>query len=85
MLILRMRIAASRIGLPYLDEGVGNRTAIFIEDASADDDPLADSLAAIEMREVDIAGADELAFEARSGDFGQRMLDPNERLLAARA
>ncbi len=80
MAILRMRIAAGRVSLPNLDEGVGNGPPILIEDTPADDDALANRLATVEVGQVGIAWSDDLAPEARAGDFRQRMFDTNEGL-----
>ena len=80
VLIVGMRIAASRVGLPDLDEGIGNRAAIFIEDAPAHDDALANRLATGEVGQVDIRWTNQVPPETRAGNFRERMLDANKRL-----
>jgi len=64
--IHRVRVAAGRVGLPNLEERIGNRAAILVEDAATDDDPLANRLTVVEMGHVDITGTNDLAPEARS-------------------
>ena len=80
VLILGVSVAAGGIRLPDFDHGVRNRAAIFVEHAAGHDDSLAESFAAVEVRQIVVAGRELLALEARSGDFRQRVLEPYRRV-----
>jgi len=44
VLIDPVEVAAAGVGLPNLDQGIGNRAIVFIQHAAGDDDPLANHL-----------------------------------------
>src|SRR5579883_1565567 len=47
MLIVDVSVATRRVGLPDLDEGVGNRASVAVEDAPTDDDALAERFSGV--------------------------------------
>src|ERR1035438_4357912 len=52
MIVLRVPVPASRVGLPNLDQRVGNGTAVVIRYPSSDDDALALRLVCMLAREI---------------------------------
>src|SRR5438045_3715741 len=80
MLIARMNIAASGVGLPEFDQGVWDRPTVFIEYAARHDDPFAHGLALVLAGEVGISGQDLLVSVHRTRHFRQRVRHENERL-----
>ena len=82
VLVLGVSVAAGGIRLPNFDHGVGNRAAVFVEHAAGHDDSLAESVAAVEVRQVVFAvvRSEDPARGARSGDFRQRVFEPYRRM-----
>ena len=52
VLVLGMSIAAGGVRLPNFDRCARNRAAVFVKHAAGHDDSLAESLAAVEVRQV---------------------------------
>ena len=80
MLIRGMMVAAGCVGLPDLDDCVGDWPAIFVRNPAVDDDPLAECGFAIDHRQIGdrrkMGGA-----EARAGGLSDRMRHPHEAFL----
>ena len=55
MLVDLVEIAAGRVGLPDLEQRVPYRPAVVVEDATGDDDPLAERFAGVPGREIRVA------------------------------
>ena len=66
VLVGGVSIAAGGVRLPNFDHAVRNRAAIFVEHAAGHDDSLAESLTAVEVRQIvlDVARRDDLARDA---------------------
>jgi hypothetical protein len=60
VIVLAMPVAPRSVRLPQLDERVGDRAAIFVQDAAGDDDALSDRFAGVLAREVVICFADRI-------------------------
>ena len=54
----RVLVAAGRVGLPDLDQGVRDRPAVAVEHPAGHDDPLADGLARVLGGQVGVGGDD---------------------------
>ena len=61
VLVLGVCIAAGGVRLPNFDQGVRNRAAVFVEHAAGHDDSFAESLAAVEVRQIVFAGCESFA------------------------
>jgi hypothetical protein len=72
VVVTLVRITARGIGLPDLHQRIGDRLAVGVEDAPADDDAFADRVRGVLLGQVEIVGADQVAAEQRAGDLGQR-------------
>ena len=76
VLVDLVEVAAGGVGLPDLEQRVPHRPAVVVEDASRDDDPLAERLAGMPGREVGVARGDGVLAEDGCGEpvelLGQR-------------
>ena len=68
MLVDLVEIAAGRVGLPDLDQRIPDRAAVVVEDATGDDDSLAERFAGVGGREIRVAGRDRVLAEHRPGE-----------------
>src|ERR1700682_4022843 len=80
MLVAMMDITAGGVRLPDFHEGARYRTAVFVEHASRDDNPLALRLALVLAGKVGIVGHDFIVPIDRSRHFRKRLRHENERL-----
>jgi hypothetical protein len=80
VLISLVEIPARGVGLPNLNEGVGERAMIFIENAAADDDALALGRAAVLRSEVAGFWLHNFWTKDRPRDLGECLRDGHERL-----
>src|SRR3984957_14138257 len=82
VLVLKVCIAAGGVRLPNFDRSARNRAAVFVKHAAGHNDSLAESLAAAEVRQIVFAVdlRQVLAFDAGSGDFRQRVIEPYRRM-----
>ena len=70
VLIDGVRVAAGGVGLPDFDERVRKRAAVFVDDATRDDDAFADGFGVMLLGEVEGFYVDEIVAEDGAGDFG---------------
>src|SRR5260370_10545875 len=84
VLVAVVSIAARSVGLPNFDQAMGNRAPVFVEHAAGYDDTFAERFSAGKVRQVGVAGADNIRCESWAGDLGQRLLDCN-RLVPRRS
>ena len=82
MLIDLVDVTARGVGLPDLDHRVANGTAVLVDHAAGDDDPLAERLAVAPpvAGEVSIERPDAFVSKHRAGRFGEAMGERNQRL-----
>ncbi len=80
-----MRVAAGGVGLPDLDQRVGDRAAVAVEHPAADDDPLPLRLAGVLAGQVVVELAEPALAEQRPGDLGERLRDLISGFLGARS
>jgi hypothetical protein len=76
-----VRIAASRIRLPDLDERVGQRPPVLVHHASGQDDALADGLAGVLPREVVLRRGERAVRVRRAGELRHRLRNLDRRLV----
>jgi hypothetical protein len=75
-----MGIAAGGIGLPEFDQGVGDGTAIAIEQAAGDDDALTEGLTGMLGGQVAVPRLDGTMAEERTGELGEGVGQQDEGL-----
>ena len=82
VLVVLVDIASGGVGLPDLDQRVGQRATIFVQHPAGDDDALAQRLAIDPriLRHVVIQRANALMAVDRSGQFRQRLFQRDQRL-----
>src|SRR5262245_40955302 len=80
MLVLGMSVAACGVRLPNLDERTRHRASVTVENASADDDPLAQRFARVLHRQVVVFLPYLFMPVDRSGNLRQRVRQKNQRL-----
>src|SRR5262249_15705604 len=80
--VVLVPVASAGIGLPKLDQDIGDRTAALIHHSAVDDDPLADRLTTrrIVQDKIVIERAEFAVAEQRSRHFRQRVLQREQRL-----
>jgi hypothetical protein len=71
MLIARVQIPTRRIGLPYLDQGVGYRTPVFIDHTAAHQNSFADRLTCVLAGQISISSGDTAIAKYRPSGLGQ--------------
>src|SRR5229473_794052 len=79
MLIALVDIAAGGVALPELDQGPCHRLAVLIAHAAGHDDPLAQRLAFVLAREIDLIGPCPAVGEVRTGHLRERVVEPDRR------
>ncbi len=60
MIVNRVCVPASRVGLPDLDQCVRNGPAVGVEDTAGHDDPLAERLGRVPRGQIAVRGGDPL-------------------------
>src|SRR5215471_2818061 len=80
MLVLGMSVAACGVRLPNLDERIRNRPTVTVQNASADDDPLAEGFTRVLHSQVVVFLPYLFMPVDRSGNLGQRVRQKNQRL-----
>src|SRR5262249_20164097 len=71
-----MRVAAARVGLPYLDDRIRDPTPVLVDDTPRDDGPLSDGCAPPRVRrEVRVVGREIRVRRPRTGDLRQCLRD----------
>src|SRR6516164_5707575 len=75
-------IASAGIGLPDLEQSVGQRPPVLTHNAAGDNDALAERLSVLAriLRQISIQSTQALVGIDRSGQFRQRLLDRYQRL-----
>jgi hypothetical protein len=80
-LIALVRVPASGIGLPDLDQRMRDRPLIFVKDAARHDNPLSDRWPGMVNRQVVIMrGHSGVAIDGRA-QLGERLRNDDERLM----
>ena len=72
-------VAAGRVGLPDLDQGVGDGATVAVQDPALDDDPLPQRLPAVLDGQVVIALGHPALAEQRPRDLGQPVRQRHQR------
>src|SRR5436309_476719 len=87
VLIHAVPVPAGGIGLPDLNERVGQRRPALVEHAAGDDDPLSHRLGACPhvRRQVAVLRVDRAECRSRAGDLGQGMRQRDEWLFRSAA
>ena len=79
MLVAGVLVAAGGVGLPHLDDGVGDRAAVFVGDGAVDDDAFTECQFAID--DGDVGDFAEFAgVELRARGFGDGVWHADQRL-----
>src|SRR6202046_284816 len=79
MLVALVQVAARRVGLPDLNEGISQWPSIFVQHLTADDDAFAERVAGMLVREVAGLHINRGCCEGRPGDFRKCLRQINER------
>ena len=81
--ILFVPIAARGIGLPNLDQRLGHRARVFVQNPAVQNDPLAHRIAAMVkiLDQVMVQSAQIVVAKGRARDLGQALLHGQKRLL----
>ena len=77
--VLRVRVPAGGIGLPDLDQRLGDRPAVLVENPAGDDDAFAERLAGVLPGQVVIRRPGIAVAVHRTGDLRERLRDDHQR------